>query len=360
MMKLITIGLVLSFLPVVGLAKHTQSFDVARSVSSTPTSVASYKVVDIMPSFWQFWEQSQTLDEAGKIRLFRELVLQPNEEVFQGFTGTSSDARLARYLVNVQPYIPAMRRFSERLETELPRYGQVFKKKFPDAKGVGEIYFMPNLLGGWDAGGGNPGRHPMLVFVVDSIVKLKKEGFNLATLFHHELFHLYHDQFHPEWHDKNRAKGEIPLYWLTWSEGLATYVSKVLNPKASTDEILLPDELIRDTEKQMPRLASELRENLDSTSTDIFMNFLSASPKRKDIPARCGYYIGMLVARELNRKHSLRELVRLRDQQLRKEIEIALIKIESRYTQASREKPETGVRSTILRFSIINVPNFSA
>ena len=150
------------------------------------------------------------------------------------------------------------------------------------------------------------------------------------------------------------------MYWLTWSEGLATYVSKVLNPKASTDEILLPDELIRDTEKQMPRLARELRENLDSTSTDIFMNFLSASPKRKDIPARCGYYIGMLVARELNRKHSLRELVRLRDQQLRKEIEIALIKIESRYTQASREKPETGVRSTILRFSIINVPNFSA
>jgi hypothetical protein len=62
----------------------------------------------------------------------------------------------------------------------------------------------------------------------------------------------------------------------------------------------------------------------------------------------------MLVARELNRKHSLCELVRLRDQQLRKEIEIALIKIESRYTQASREKPETGVRSTILRFSIIN------
>ena len=195
---------------------------------------------------------------------------------------------------------------------------------------------MPNLLGGWDAGGGNPGGHPMLVFGVDSIVKLKKEGFNLATLFHHELFHLYHDQFHPEWHDKNRAKGEIPLYWLTWSEGLATYVSKVLNPKASTDDILLSDELIRDTEQQMPRLVRELRENLDSTSTDTFMNFLSASPKRKDIPARCGYYIGMLVARELNRKHSLRELARLRDQQLRKEIEIALVKLESRYSKLSR------------------------
>jgi len=69
-------------------------------------------------------------------------------------------------------------------------------------------------------------------------------------------------------------------------EGLATYVSKVLNPKANTDDILLPDELVRNTEQQMPKLAKELRENLDSTSTDTFMNFLSASPKRKDIPAR--------------------------------------------------------------------------
>ncbi len=92
---------------------------------------------------------------------------------------------------------------------------------------------------------------------------------------------------------------------------------------------------MRNTEQQMPKLARELRENLDSTSTDTFMNFLSASPKRKDIPARCGYYIGMLVARELNRKHSLRELARLRDQRLRKEIEVALIKIESRYTRAN-------------------------
>jgi len=73
-------------------------------------------------------------------------------------------------------------RFSQRLKTELPRYGRVFKKRFPDAKGIGEIYFMPNLLGGWDAGSGNPDGHPMLVFAVDSIVKLKKEGFNLATL----------------------------------------------------------------------------------------------------------------------------------------------------------------------------------
>ena len=186
MMKLIMIGLILSLLPGVGIANHSQSQSAAPSVSSTRSSVASYKVVDIMPSFWQFWERSQTLDETAKIRLFRELVLEPNKEVFEGFTGTSSDARLARYLVNVQPYIPAMRRFSERLETELPRYGRVFKKKFRDANGSGTIYFMPNLLGGWDAGGGNPGGHPMLVFGVDSIVKLKKEGFNLATLFHHE------------------------------------------------------------------------------------------------------------------------------------------------------------------------------
>src|SRR2546426_12816170 len=98
-MKLITIVFVLSFLLAVRSPNHAQSQSRAPRVSSTPTFVASYKVVNVMPSFWRFWEQSQTLDETAKIRLFRELVLQPNKEVFEGFTGTSSDARLARYLV---------------------------------------------------------------------------------------------------------------------------------------------------------------------------------------------------------------------------------------------------------------------
>jgi hypothetical protein len=334
MKQLITIGLVLSFLPVVGFAKHPQRRGATPSVSSTST-IASYKVVDVMPSFWQFWEQSQSLDKEAKIRLFRQLVFEPNKEVFEAFTGKADDARLAQYLEKVQKYIPAMRRFYGRLITELPRAGRSFAKKFPDGNGNGTIYFMPNLLGGWDAGGGDLSGHPLLLFGVDSIVQIHKEGFNLPTLFHHELFHLYHNQLHPEWRDTTRGK-DIPLYRLLWSEGLATYVAKVLNPKASDEDVVLATPLIQQTEALMPKLVKELRENLDSTSMDSVRNFLSGSPISKDIPARCGYYIGMLVARELNRKHSLRELARLRDQQLRREIETVLIKIETRYTKLSR------------------------
>ena len=326
MVKLIAIVLVMNVLSVLNQAQNRE----ARSLSSTAGSVASYKVVDIMPSFWQFWEKAQTLDETAKVRLFREMVLQPNKEVFEGFTGTASDERILRYFANVQPHIPGMQRLYQRLKMGLPRYGQIFKKHFPDVNGNGEIYLMPNLLGGWDAGGGSLGKRPVIILGVDSILKLRPEGFNLATLFEHELFHLYHNQLHPEWNNKSRAKGEIPLYWLLWTEGLATHVSKALNPKASADDILLTDELIRETEKQMPRLARALRENLDSTATDAFMNFLSGNPKRTDIPARCGYYIGMLVAREMGKKLSLGRLARLEGAPLRGEIEKALIKLEAR------------------------------
>src|SRR5712692_9559125 len=178
-MKLFTVGLVLSVLPFVSFANHSQSHSVVPSVSSVST-VASYKVTDVMSSFWQFWEQSQNLDKEAKIRLFRQLVFEPNKEVFEAFTGKSDDERLARYLEKVQSYIPAMRRFYDRLITELPRSGRSFAKKFPDANGNGTIYFMPNLLGGWDAGAGSPGGHAMLIFGVDSIVQMKKEGFNVA------------------------------------------------------------------------------------------------------------------------------------------------------------------------------------
>ena len=192
-----------------------------------------------------------------------------------------------------------MRSFYDRLQSGLPRYGQIFRKKFSDANGDATIYFMPNLLGGWDAGSGDLGGHAALIFGVDSIVQLHKEGFDIAPLFHHELFHIYHARFHPEWNRKSRMKGEIPLYWLMWTEGLATYVSKVLNPRASMEDITLSNELVQDTDRQMPKLAREMRENLDSTSTDAFMNFLSGRPKQPDIPARSGYYIGMIVAHVL-------------------------------------------------------------
>jgi len=104
-------------------------------------------------------------------------------------------------------------------------------------------------------------------------------------------------------------RGEVPFVLVDVVRRVGKHMlvrCSILKPAPTTS--LLSDELIRDTEQQMPRLVRELRENLDSTSTDTFMNFLSAAPKRLDIPKRCGYYIGMLVARETKPEdHSLRE-----------------------------------------------------
>jgi hypothetical protein len=80
--------------------------------------------------------------------------------------------------------------------------------------------------------------------------------------------------------------------------------------------------------RRLPTLAQEIRENLNSG--DAYMNFLSGRPKEPDIPPRCGYYIGMLIARELRRKHTLPELARLGGEPLRREMETALFKLESK------------------------------
>ena len=59
----------------------------AANPSISQFSIASYKITDVMPSFWQFWERAENQSQSAKTRLLRELIIQPNEKVYKGFTG---------------------------------------------------------------------------------------------------------------------------------------------------------------------------------------------------------------------------------------------------------------------------------
>jgi hypothetical protein len=78
----------------------------------------------------------------------------------------------------------------------------------------------------------------------------------------------------------------------------------------------------------VPKIAKELREKLRSTSLEDNREFFNSNTRRKDIPAKSGYYIGYLVAEELAKKYSLAELSRLEGKKLSDEIEQVLVKLE--------------------------------
>src|SRR5271165_2964066 len=125
--------------------------------------------------------------------------------------------------------------------------------------------------------------------------------------FFHELFHLYHFQVNPLPHDTD----DIPLYRLVWQEGLATYVSHVLNPDASLSDVLLDPRLANEGPGFIPAMATSLLRDL-TTTDDLTAGRYLAYRRVGMMPSRMGYLIGYEIVKRAATDHSLADLARLR------------------------------------------------
>jgi uncharacterized protein YjaZ len=142
---------------------------------------------------------------------------------------------------------------------------------------------------------------------------------NLSALFHHELFHVFHQELcaMPE----PKPEGPNGLWPPLWSEGLAVYVSRALNPKATLRELTLSDELVSGVDAKRPALARELLRLLDDAREEDYRDYFLGAGQRDDVPKRAGYYLGFLVARSLSKQMPFDRLVRLCGEDLRTAIE---------------------------------------
>jgi len=50
---------------------------------------------------------------------------------------------------------------------------------------------------------------------------------------------------------------------------------------------------------------------MDSTSPDLYQTCFLGNSARKDIPPRSGYYVGLLIARELGKSHNLQQFAEM-------------------------------------------------
>jgi hypothetical protein len=127
------------------------------------------------------------------------------------------------------------------------------------------------------------------------------------------LFHVYHFQVNP----LPRNIDDVALYRLVWQEGLATYVSKQLNPEASLADVLLDPRLAQEGPKYIPFVARDLLtqlESVDDATTAMYLSYWRGG----QIPARMGYLIGYEIARKMATTKSVRDLALLRGQTLLK------------------------------------------
>ena len=290
-----------------------------------------YRVVNLMPEYWDFHDKTRGLAPEAQAALFNRLIAERHPDVYSAAVLSlaadkpageeiSRRYRMVNEMIGAQ--MDVMRNVSDRISADLKKYETTFRKTFPDLAYTGDIYFL-HSIGGFDGAVRTINDRPVLLFGLDMITYVYGKDANPQPFFHHELFHIYHGQFAEE----NRPNDIVRALW---GEGLATYVAQALNPGTGGVEIFgiprsTPGRVLAD----VPGLARQLRAVLDSTDNAVYRRYFMGKDEGAEVPARSGYVMGYLVAKKLAKRHSLQELAHTPVRLLRPEIEQALAELEA-------------------------------
>jgi hypothetical protein len=275
------------------------------------SSAASNLIVyDLIPDLLNFLRIAPE-EKESRARLFAQSVIQPHPEVYDRPQIFKTDnASLEQYLGVLPTYLPAIKQIHDRFQAQYEPIEANFLKEFPDFDcSKARVYLMLSLF---RFDGKIPHDNPHLLLLgLDGLAKFHGADTRLSVILSHELFHVYHFQVNP----LPRNIDDIALYRLVWQEGLATYVSKELNPDASLADILLDPRLAQDGPRYIPVVARDLVKQLESEDDATAARYLSYW-RGGQIPARMGYLIGYEIARKVAAIKSVHELALLRGQTL--------------------------------------------
>ena len=285
--------------------------------------------------------------EAEQIAAYRQGVIDRwaglyRQEVLGLTPGPAMDRQILRSLETT-------RRDGDRQELKRLLRTQIFATSaalhvFADFRCNFPIY-LADTLGSLDGAGRVVDGQRALVLGVGSLAQ-EQSQISLPVFFTHEFFHRYHFEaagFSDDLEDRQEIWRNL------WAEGLATYMSEVLTPKASAaDALMVPRDLAERAEPLTPRMAGELLRGLDGMDEDLFRTYFSYDPRREQrgIPPRAGYYVGYVVARRLAARHTLYELAHLKGEELHREIEQTLRELAADGRSAAAPTRVTSRRSS--------------
>jgi hypothetical protein len=260
---------------------------------------------DLTSEFARFVEETRGMEEPARVVQFKQRM----EPLLPGFYNPRFGATQAQYDARIGA---ALEDFAELR----PRYAQV-QEDFPEAFDAGLQHFrkvfpdfVPNVpvvllhsIGEMDGGTRELYGKTYLVFGADVIAAIH-EADELTPFLDHELFHVEHSK-----HFADCDQVWCPL----WAEGLATYAAQVMNPGADDRQLLLtqPKPIRADVDAQWQAALCFTRARLFSAEPADLSALFVGGAGAKTFPDRFGYYVGLRVAEELGREHSLQELARM-------------------------------------------------
>lgn len=267
-------------------------------------------VTDLSMDFVRFWDATTALKPDDRLAAFKRDVA-AKYPVFYGverYKGEISQSErdqqiqdaIAQFGTIRESYIKKSHQFGDSLNVNLAS----FQRAFPDFDPSATQIYVLHSLGEMDGGTRDFIGGRVLIFGIDGMVKYHRSSSNESAFFHHELFHVLHEP----------VMGDCDAIWCAlWVEGLAVQVSKILNPSANDDELLLtiPANLVVDTTARKREALLQLQSVLESTDKDLHRTFFSMKTDSNGLPGRRGYLLGYWVAQEICKDHSLVELSKM-------------------------------------------------
>ncbi len=282
-------------------------------ITETPPVQAAeqIRIVDRWPEIFQLLGTSSSAAPEKAVRLVGYLRNACPEIADRLHIGDMTRDDSERYLAELQRRSFAIRSLARRFTAIHAGVEERFVQAFPDFRPSRTTVYLTVSRFRFD--GKVPHDHwSSLLLAFDGVAKFHGENAPVAVIFSHELFHLYHFQINPP----PANPDQVPLYRLIWQEGLACYVSSVLNPTAPLRDILFDPRLAADGPKFVKSVSRELLKDLPSTDDIQTAEYLTYRTTGVT-PPRMGYLIGYQIVAKLATQHSLVELAHLRDPELR-------------------------------------------
>lgn len=318
------------------LASRVPATDASATIQSGPQAAApatGFRIHDFMPDFWRFWAVARGRPVARQARLWQELYVRPHQAVFADLAEPCKDEfapawALTHYFPNLPKIVPSMHEAAADLPRKLSSARNRFLRMFPDMRWSGDVYVMAS--GYCFNGRAQSVRgHEAILLGIDTRVALGQRDPVPDII--HELFHRYHSEFF----DFKPSSG-YPLWTTLWAEGMAEFVAEKLNPAASDADLsLVPIGMPQQVDARRQELAADFLQVFTATDEgDAKKWFNDTNSKDPVVPARAGYQLGVLVARELAKRHPIQAMAHWSRSEAEPHIEAALASIAHAHLQS--------------------------
>ena len=288
------------------------------------------RFIDLTGDFDRFATSTATMADTARVKAF-EKQMGPLAEGFY-LRSRKPEKYDERVLKNLQAY-PESREGILKVSRQFAALFAPARKSFEEAFGPvasEQPVYLLHSLGEMDGGTRDLNGKDTLLFGADGIFKYHGDN-DLTPFFHHELFHVYHEPL---------MKDCDAVWCSLWEEGLATYVASSLNPGAGEGALLLdiPAPIKPAVDANRAAAICATLPLLNSEKEEDYEPLFYGSKNLPGFPARMGYYIGYLVAADLGKTRSLKELAALTPEQAKPLIDQSLASMATCPDKAAGER----------------------